>query len=121
LPAPEFGIYSTAEFLSRANQVNDLLYNDDQPYNQEWWGPQAFVPNSTGTPAPNLAAFMNDADNFDKLIERLNKLYLHGTMSPQMRATILKAYNKMPATNKLKRTKLVVNLILSSVDYHIQK
>ena len=44
IPAPEFGIYTSAEYLNRANQVNDLLYNVDQSWSQHpiWgWGPSA--------------------------------------------------------------------------------
>jgi uncharacterized protein (DUF1800 family) len=31
VPAPEFGIFNTAEFMTRANQVNELLFNVDKP------------------------------------------------------------------------------------------
>ena len=43
VPAPEFGIFTSAEFLNRSNQVNDLLYNVDQPWNAAWWGPQPYL------------------------------------------------------------------------------
>ena len=42
VPAPEFGIFTSAEFLNRANQINDLLYNVDQSWSQDpryGWGP----------------------------------------------------------------------------------
>ncbi|MBK7333701.1 MAG: DUF1800 family protein [Betaproteobacteria bacterium] len=52
VPAPEFGIFTSAEFLNRFNQVNDLLYNVDQPWNAEWWGPQPFLYNAVGTKSP---------------------------------------------------------------------
>ena len=42
IPAPEFGIYTSAEYLNRANQINDLLYNVDQSWSQDplyGWGP----------------------------------------------------------------------------------
>ncbi len=31
IPAPEFGIFNSAEYLNRANQVNEVLYNVDKP------------------------------------------------------------------------------------------
>jgi len=36
IPAPEFGIFTSAEYLNRVNQVNDLLYNADQPWAAQW-------------------------------------------------------------------------------------
>src|SRR5262249_9977339 len=63
IPAPEFGIFTTAEFVNRANGVNNLLYNLDGPWFwwTDAWGPQGFVPNATGTPSPALTAFLPDA------------------------------------------------------------
>lgn len=121
LPAPEFGIYSTAEFLNRANAVNDLLYSVDQSWAPEYWGPKPYVPNTTGTQSPPLAAFLTDAANPDALVERLNQLFLHGTMRADMRKSVVTAVNKIAATSPLRRVKLAVNLILVSVDYQIQK
>jgi uncharacterized protein (DUF1800 family) len=121
LPAPEFGIYSTAEFLNRANTVNDLLYSVDQSWAPEWWGPQPYVPNATGTQSPPLTAFLADAANSDVLVERLNQLFLHGTMRTDMRKSLVTAVNKIAPTNALRRVKMAVNLILVSVDYQIQK
>lgn len=121
LPAPEFGIYSTAEFLNRANAVNDLLYSVDQSWASEWWGPQPYVPNATGTQSPPLTAFLADAANPEALVERLNQLFLHGTMRADMRKSLVTAVGKVAATNPLRRVKMAVNLILISVDYQIQK
>ena len=121
VPAPEFGIFTTAEFLNRANQMNDLLYNSDQPWNAKWWGPQPQVPNATGTQSPALTAFLADAANPDVLVERLNKLFLHGTMRDDMRKTIVTAVNKIDPSNALRRVKLAINLIVVSVDYQVQK
>ncbi len=79
MPAPEFGIYTSLEFLNRANQVNDLLYNVDQ--SSANWGPQPYLANALGTLSPPLTAFLPDAANPDALVERLNRLLLHGTLS----------------------------------------
>jgi uncharacterized protein (DUF1800 family) len=121
VPAPEFGIYTTAEFLNRANAVNDLLYAVDQSWSPEWWGPQPYVPNAIGTQSPPLTAFLADAANPDVLVERLNQLFLHGTMRTDMRKSLVTAVGKIAPTNALRRVKMAVNLILVSVDYQIQK
>ncbi len=121
LPAPEFGIYSTSEFLNRANAVNDLLYSVDQSWAVASWGPKPYVPNATGTQSPPLTAFLTDAANPEALVERLNQLFLHGTMRAEMRKSVVTAVGKIAASNPLRRVKMAVNLILASVDYQIQK
>lgn len=124
IPAPEFGIYGTAEFLDRANQINDLLYNVDESWSQDplhGWGPRGYVPNATGTPSPTLDAFLPDAANPDVLVERLNRLLLHGTVSDAARTTIVNAVSKLGATESLRRVKMALYLILTSIDYQVQK
>ena len=123
MPAPEFGIFNSAEFLTRANQVNDLLYNVDKPAAEvaPLWGPQPYVVNATGTPSPTLAAFVSDAGDVSLLVDRLDRLFLHRTMRPAMRKTIVDAVNKLAPENALRRVKLAVQMTLSSIDYQIQK
>jgi uncharacterized protein (DUF1800 family) len=126
IPAPEFGIYGTAAFLDRANQINDLLYNVDESYAQDpnglyGWGPRGYVPNATGTPSPTLDAFLADAAKPDVLVERLNRLLLHGTMSDAARTTIVNAVSKLGTTESLRRVKMALYLILVSIDYQVQK
>jgi hypothetical protein len=125
VPAPEFGAFPSSEYLNRANEINGLLYNVDQANARQdplnGWGPIAFVPDSTGTPSPSLAAFLPDAANPDALVERLNRLFLHGTMRPAMRRTIVNAVNMIAPANALRRVKLAINLTLTSIDYQVQK
>ena len=122
-PGPEFAIFTSTEFLTRANQINDLLYNVDQPWSQNpyGWGPQGFVPNAIGTPSPALTAFLPDAGSADALLSRIDRLFLHGTMKPAMRKSIVNAVNKLPASEALRRVKLAINLTLASVAYQVQK
>ncbi len=124
IPGPEFGIYTSAEFMNRANQINDLLYNVDQEWSSHplWgWGPRGMVPNAIGTRSPPLTAFLQDAADPAKLVARLDRLLLHGTMSERARKTITTAVGKVSADNSLRRVKLALNLILISIDYQVQK
>ena len=112
----------------RANQVNDLLYNVDQSWSQDpfyGWGPLGFVPSAVGTPSPPLAAFLADAGNPDALVERLNRLLLHGTMNPQMRSSIITAMNAINdatvTTRNQKRARTAVYLVATSSQYDIQR
>ena len=120
LPAPEFGVFATSEYLNRANQINDLLFNVDQSWATEWL-PRPYVPNATGTPSPALGAFLPDASNPDVLVERINRLFLHGTMPAAMRKTIVNAVNRLPPGEDLRRVKLAINLTLTSISYQVQK
>jgi uncharacterized protein (DUF1800 family) len=119
VPAPEFGIYTSLEFLNRANQVNDLLYNVDQSWTN--WGPQPFLANALGTVSPPLTAFLPDAANPDALVERLNRLLMHGTLPAAARKTIVNAVSKIDVGNPLRRVKMALNLMLVSIDYQVQK
>ena len=87
VPAPEFGIFGSVEFVNRANQISDLLWNTETPFALNW-RPQPYVANALGTPSPTLAAFLPDAGNVDALVSRLDRLFLHGTLRPDMRRTI---------------------------------
>jgi hypothetical protein len=122
-PAPEFAIFTTAEFLSRTNQINNLLFNVDDPgmRNDYGWGPQGFVPNATGTPSPALGAFLPDAGNPNALVDRLDRLFLHRTMTPAMRKSIVNAVSRVDAADALRRVKLAIHLTLASVAYQVQK
>ena len=118
VPAPEFALFSTTEYVTRSNQVNALLFHP----NTIWFrAPQPFVANATGTPPPTLAAFLPDAGDAEVLVQRLNRLLLHGAMTSAMKKTIVNAVNKLPATDALQRTRMAVRLVLASVDYQVQK
>ena len=118
-PAPEFGIFTSAEFLNRANQLSDLLFMSERGDTN--WGPQPFLADSTGTISPSLAAFLPDAGNPAALVERLNWLFLHGTMRNTMRQTIVTAVGKIPASDPSRRVRMAINLVLVSIDYQVQK
>ena len=106
IPAPEFGIYGSTEFMTRANHITGLLCNDLYSGPESHFAPQPFVPNATGTPSPTLAAFVADAADADKLVSHLDRLFLHGTMSADARRTIVNAVNKIPAGDRRARALL---------------
>jgi uncharacterized protein (DUF1800 family) len=124
IPGPEFGIFTSAELLNRANGLNDLLYNVDQTWSDHplyGWKPRPWVINATGTPSPTMAAFVADAANVDALVDRLDRLLFHGAMSASVRRTIVNAVSKIDAGQPVRRAKLAVNLSLVTLDYQVQK
>ena len=54
-------------------------------------------------------------------MERLNQLFLHGTLRANMRQSITTAVNGVAATDPLRRVKMAINLIVTSIDYQVQK
>jgi uncharacterized protein (DUF1800 family) len=121
IPAPEFGLYGSNEFLNRLNYVVEVLYIADQSFAQELWGPRPYVVNATGTRGPTLTAFLPDAADPERLVARIDRLFLHGAMRPDMRTSVVNALAKMPAANPKARVQMALRLVLSSVDYQVQK
>jgi hypothetical protein len=108
LAGPPFGILSTTTSLRRANFVNTILNN----------GIAVSVNAPTGTQVP-LTALQSLAGNPAALVDELNRLLMHGTMSPAMKASIEKAVATVSATNTLSRARMAMYLVASSSQYQI--
>jgi hypothetical protein len=61
------------------------------------------------------------AANPAALVDALNTLLLHGTMSNEMRTSIITAVNAVAASNSLKRARTAVYLVLTSSQYQVEK
>jgi uncharacterized protein (DUF1800 family) len=107
---PEFGLYTTSTALRRANFVNTMVFSTIPV------GPNA--PSGTSTDLSPLTAF---AGNPDALLDDLNNLLLHGTMSGAMRDTIRQAVVAVPASNPLKRARTAVYLVATSSQYQVER
>lgn len=110
---PEFGIQSSVTAIRRANFVNTIVFSGipaidpDRPIG-------TFIDLSpwealAGDPDPNL------------LIEELNQLLLHGSMSQEMRDIITAAVLSVPDTDPLLRARTAIYLILTSSQYQVQR
>jgi hypothetical protein len=109
LLGPEFDLETTATTLVRANFVNSFVYGSI----------------GTGTTASfttysNLAANPNATG---QLLDTLNALLLHNSMTADARASILTAVNTVPAgtTQNLLRAQAAIYLILSSSQYQVEQ
>lgn len=118
---PAFGILSTSTTLRRANNANTLIYN----------GVAATTPPNTDRPRGtsidlahagfNLEAL---ASNPDALLDELNRLLLHGTMSQSVRDSIRVAINAIPTSDvnfARKRAQMAAYLVATSSQYDIQR
>jgi uncharacterized protein (DUF1800 family) len=118
---PAFGILSTSTTLRRANDINTLTYS-------------GVTANTTPTPASpdrprgtsiDIANLEALAANPGDVVDALNPLLFHGTMSSQMRTSIITAMNAINdanlTTRHQKRARVAVYLAATSSQYDIQR
>jgi len=114
---PAFGILSTTTTLRRANFVNVMVYT----------GVTASAPPGTDRPrgtSLDLSPLEALASNPDQVLDRLNSLSLHGTMSDQMRTSIRTAMNAIPTSDvnfARKRAQVAVYLTVTSSQFEVQR
>lgn len=113
LNGPEFAILNTGTAIGRANFVNTMVFSR--------------VNVSTNSPAGTSINFaemqaLAAADtSSNRLLDQLNIKLMHGTMSAQMKNTILTAVQALPSTDPLGRARAAIYLIVSSSQYQIQR
>jgi len=113
LLGPAFEILSTSTSLRRANTVNQLVYT----------GIPAGTNNPTGTQL-NFASLDALAGNPAQLLDALDSLLMHGTLSTSARASITTAVNSIPTTDAnfaRKRVQAAVYLVATSPQYQVQR
>ena len=105
LLGPEFQTLTTATTASRANWVSSLVFGSL----------------GSGTNV-NFSDYAVLAGNPGALLDSLNTLMLHGTMSASMRSSILTAMQAVPAgsTQTLQQAKTAIYLIGTSSSYQVQ-
>jgi uncharacterized protein (DUF1800 family) len=116
LQGPAFQILSTSTTLKRANVVNLLVYTGIQV--------GANTPTGTQLNFSSLDALVTNDPSGGQLLERLNTLLLHGTMSSQMRSAILTALQAIPTSDPNfahKRSQSAAYLVVTSPQYDVQR
>jgi hypothetical protein len=121
ISGPAFGILSTSTTLRRANDINTLVYSGVTS-NVTPTAASPDRPRGTSIDTSNLEAL---AANPGDIADALNALLLHGTMSAQMRTSIITAMNAINdatiATRNQKRARVAVYLVATSSQYDIQR
>jgi hypothetical protein len=107
---PEFGLFSTSTALRRDNFVNTIVFSTI-----------AVGANSPYGTSLDLSPLQALAGNPAQLVDSLDMLLLHGTMSPAMRTSIVSAVNAVAATNTLKRARTALYLVATSSQYQVEK
>jgi uncharacterized protein (DUF1800 family) len=110
---PEFGIMNSQTSLKRANYVNQMTV---------WGGiepdPNNDTPYGTSLDYSELAILASNPAN---LVDKLNRLLLHGTMSDELRASIVTAVNAVDASDPVGRAQQALYLVAVSSQYQVER
>jgi uncharacterized protein (DUF1800 family) len=113
---PAFQILYTTTTLRRANIVNTLVYSGIVT--------GANNPSGTQLDFSALAASATSDQTGGQLVDQLNALLLHGTMSPVMRASMMTAVQSISNVDSSfarKRAQAAVYLVVTSPQYDVQR
>jgi uncharacterized protein (DUF1800 family) len=117
LTAPEFGLLDTVLSYQRANFVNILfLANNGNGFPALGSGRQS----PTGTQI-NYANYQAQAATPENLVDMLNVMMLHSSMSSPMRTSIIDAVSTIPDTDASNRTRVAIYLVATSSQYQVQR
>jgi hypothetical protein len=108
--APEMGIFTTSTALRRINFVNTMVFST--------------IPVSANAPSGtslDLAPLQELASTPGRLVDALDELLLHGTMSATMRDSIITAVSAVSGTNTLKRARTALYLAATSSQYQVER
>jgi len=109
---PEFAIQNASTAINRYNFANTLVFGTIAPL--------ATLPGATGT-QPDWSALAAAAADPNALLDRLDALLLHGTMSAAQRSSILRAVGAVPATSPLTRARTAFYLMATSSQYQVER
>jgi uncharacterized protein (DUF1800 family) len=118
--APEFGIHNTSTALARANAIYTAVYGGSSSGNLIFAAqPDAKVTNATGSYL-DLTPYMALAADPAALVDRLNMLLMHGTMSPATRATLIQAVTNVSSDPKA-RAQMAIYLAANSSQFLVER
>jgi hypothetical protein len=113
LNGPEFGILTTGTAIARANFINNVSFNRV--------GVGVNSPFGTSIDLTEMQSLATADTSGNQLLDALNAKLMHGTMSAQMKNTILTAVRAVAATDPLTRARTAIYLVTSSSQYQVQR
>jgi uncharacterized protein (DUF1800 family) len=114
LLAPEFGIFSTGTALKRPNFVNQMVFGNGI-------GRDANTPCGTKVVLTKWQSLAEADTSGQLLVDTLNREFMHGSMSSQMRGHILTAVQAVAVSNPLKRARTALYLVTTSPQFQVQR
>jgi hypothetical protein len=114
--APELAIFSPVTTFKRGNSIiNTMLRTGVQKNTTNPYGP---APNGTKL---DLSALLALGGSTEDMVDYLDGLLLHRTMSADMRAALIDAINAVAPSNPLRRAQYAAYLVLTSSQYQVQR
>ncbi|MEP7036875.1 MAG: DUF1800 family protein, partial [Acidobacteriota bacterium] len=113
LNGPEFGILTTGTAIARANFMNTMVFGQVNVSTN--------APMGTSIDLSEMQALAAADTTGNRLVDALNTKLMHGTMSAQMKSTILTAVQAVANTNTLLRAQTAIYLTASSSQYQVQR
>jgi uncharacterized protein (DUF1800 family) len=122
-----FGIYNANTSLRRANLANQLVLGCQNTTSTTPNCPTIGFPISNpsrpfGTSlnfAPWIALATSSGGNTMYLVEELDRYLMHGTMSPEMKNSIVTAVNALSPTNYSLRARTAIWMVLTAAQYNV--
>ena len=111
---PEFGLMTTGTAIARANFMNTFVFSRVN-------GGSTNAPLGTSINLTEMQALATADTTGNRLVDTLNTKMMHGTMSAQMKSTILTAVQAVASTNSLLRTQTAIYLVATSSQYQVQR
>lgn len=116
---PEFGILDTSSTYARSNFMNTLFLANGGN------GIPLSSPNRPQGTQISFASFQALSTTPQQLVDALNARLMHGTMSPQMNASIVTTVtaitNANATTQALQRTQTAIYLVATSSQYQVER
>ena len=114
LVAPQFGVQNTTTTVARFNFVYALLYSANGI------APDNSVPGAIGTKI-DLSGYTSYAATPATLVDKLDALMTHTTLTSTERSAIVTAINAVPVSDALGRVRSAAYLIAASPRYQITR
>ena len=108
LVAPEFQIHTETQVVGTANFLANVLWN------------QGFGFEYVGRLNMDLAPWTSIAGNTGTLVDQLNLVFTANSMSAATRATLAKAVNAIPASDRAERVRVALTLLMVAPDFVVQ-
>jgi len=113
LLGPEFGILTTGTAIARSNVINTMTFSRINS--------SADAPQGTAIDLSEMMQLAQSDTTGNLLIDTLNTRMLHGTMSPQMKSTIMTAVQAVASSDPTLRARTAIYLVATSSQYQVQR
>ena len=108
---PQFALFSSLSSLRRLNFVNRVIYSNIP----------AALPNRPMGTSIDLSPWDALATDPDRLIDELNWLLLHGSISEETRTAVKDGVLSIPVSSRRSRVRAAIYLIVTSSQYQVQR